>query len=40
MRQGAMKRFPYVIVYEVRDDVVYINSIFNTHQHPSKNTPA
>jgi hypothetical protein len=35
-RQSAVKRFPYVIVYEPEQKNVVIYSVFNTWQHPKK----
>lgn len=35
-RQSAVKRFPYVILYEPEQKNVVIYSVFNTWQHPKK----
>ena len=35
-RQSAVKRFPYVILYEPEQKKVVIYSVFNTWQHPKK----
>lgn len=35
-RRGIVKRFPYSIFYEVRDDIVYVHSIFQNSQDPEK----
>jgi ParE toxin of type II toxin-antitoxin system, parDE len=35
-RQTAMKKFPYVIVYEPERNSVIIYAVFNTWQHPKK----
>lgn len=35
-RQTAVKRFPYIIVYEPDQKNVVIYSVFNTWQHPKK----
>ena len=35
-RELALKRFPYVIIYEQTKEEIYIYSIFNTHQNPIK----
>ncbi len=35
-RQAAVKKFPYVVVYEPVQTVVVIYSIFNTWQNPKK----
>lgn len=34
-RQGSLRRFPYVVVYEVFDDVVVIFSVFMTSRDES-----
>jgi hypothetical protein len=35
-RQTAVKKFPYVILYEPESNNVVIYSVFNTWQHPKK----
>jgi hypothetical protein len=35
-RELALKRFPYVIVYEHTDSEIFVYSVFNTHQDPNK----
>lgn len=35
-RQTAVKKFPYVILYEPEQKNVVIYSVFNTWQHPKK----
>ncbi|QHI35188.1 hypothetical protein IMCC3317_05340 [Kordia antarctica] len=35
-RELALKRFPYVIIYEHIEDEIYIYSVFNTQQNPKK----
>ncbi len=35
-RQAAVKRFPYVILYEPEQKNVVIYAVFNTWQHPGK----
>lgn len=36
VRQGALHRFPYVVVYEVFEKEVIIYSVFMKHQDPTK----
>jgi hypothetical protein len=36
VRQGKMKRFPYVVTYEVLDGKIIIYSVFMAKQDPSK----
>lgn len=31
-----LNRFPFVIVYQVKNEIILVLSVFNTHQHPSK----
>lgn len=33
-REAFIKKFPYVIIYEVTEDVVIVYSVFNTHRNP------
>ena len=35
-RQAPLKRFPYLIIYQIIENKILIQSIFNTHQNPSK----
>ena len=35
-RQGRLNRFPYCVVYEVEDDVIYIYTVFMSAQDPAK----
>ena len=35
-RQTAVKKFPYVILYETEAENIIIYSVFNTWQHPNK----
>ena len=35
-RQAALKKFPYVVVYEYEEDVVIIYSVFHAKQNPGK----
>lgn len=35
-RFALLKRFPFLIVYSIEKDVVYINSIFHTSRNPNK----
>lgn len=34
-REAVIKRFPYLIVYEILEDKVIVYSVFNTWQDPS-----
>lgn len=36
VRQGRLKRFPYVVVYEIFDSTIVIYSVFMTKQDPAK----
>jgi plasmid stabilization system protein ParE len=36
IRQGKLKRFPYVVVYEIFDATIVIYSVFMTNQDPDK----
>jgi len=31
-----LNRFPFVIVYQVKNETILVLSVFNTHQNPSK----
>jgi mRNA-degrading endonuclease RelE of RelBE toxin-antitoxin system len=33
-REAFIKKFPYVIIYEVLEDEVIVYSVFNTHRNP------
>lgn len=35
-REMPLKRFPFVIIYELRSDKIIVFSVFNTHQNPDK----
>ena len=35
-RELALKRFPYIIIYEHTKSEVFVYSVFNTHQDPLK----
>ncbi|SDS25922.1 hypothetical protein SAMN05216503_2481 [Polaribacter sp. KT25b] len=35
-RELALKRFPYIIIYEFTNEEIYIYSVFNTYQDPIK----
>ena len=37
-REGIMKTFPYVVIYEVRDELIIISSVFPTKAHPGSKT--
>lgn len=36
VRQGKLKRFPYVVVYEVFEETIVIYSVFMAKQDPDK----
>ena len=36
LREAVVRRFPFVIVYEIFEKQVVVVSIFHTKQHPSK----
>lgn len=36
LRQTAVRKFPYIIVYEPESETIIIYSVFNTWQHPKK----
>lgn len=36
IRQGKIKRFPYDVIYEVKDDKILVYSIFMAKQDPNK----
>ena len=35
-RELPLKKFPFVIIYEIMDDEVFIHSVFHTSRSPSK----
>ena len=35
-RELPLKRFPFIVIYEVFDTSILIHSVFNTMQNPSK----
>lgn len=35
-RELPLKRFPFVIVYEIKENEIIIYSVFNTYQNPNK----
>lgn len=35
-RQAALKKFPYVVVYEIEAATIIVYSVFNARQHPGK----
>ncbi len=35
-RQAALKKFPYVVVYEHENDIVIVYSVFHAKQNPQK----
>ena len=36
VRQGKMERFPYVVVFEIFDELILVYSVFMTKQDPGK----
>ncbi|MBS1583580.1 MAG: type II toxin-antitoxin system RelE/ParE family toxin [Bacteroidetes bacterium] len=36
LRQAPLERFPYVIIYSVRQEMIEVVRVFNTKQHPAK----
>lgn len=36
VRSFVVDRFPYLILYVVKDKNIYVLSVFNTNQHPNK----
>jgi len=36
VRQGKIDRFPYVVVFEIFDEVIAVYSVFMTRQDPTK----
>lgn len=37
-REGIMKAFPYVVIYQVLDELIIISSVFPTKDDPGKKT--
>jgi len=35
-REAFIKRFPFLIIYEIKKDIVIVYSVFNTWQNPQK----
>ncbi len=35
-RQASLKRFPYIVLYEEKDDSLYIYNFIHAKQHPGK----
>jgi len=35
-REAFIKKFPYLIVFDIIDNKIIILSVFNTHQNPTK----
>lgn len=35
-REAYIQKFPYVIIYELKENEIVIFSVFNTHQNPTK----
>jgi len=35
-REAFIKRFPFMIIYEIEDDKIIVYSVFNTWQSPKK----
>ncbi|MGW1454488.1 type II toxin-antitoxin system RelE/ParE family toxin [Salegentibacter sp. UBA1130] len=35
-RQVPLKKFPFLIIYRIFKDQILIQSVFNTHQNPTK----
>ncbi|MDI1256719.1 MAG: hypothetical protein PSV16_11525 [Flavobacterium sp.] len=35
-RQTLLRKFPYLIIYELVEETVFIYKVFNTHQDPEK----
>jgi len=36
VRQGKMNRFPYLVVFEIFDELIVVYSLFMSKQNPSK----
>ena len=36
VRQGKMNRFPYVVVFEIFDELIVVYSLFMSKQNPNK----
>ena len=35
-REATLSIFPFIIIYEILDDIIIINAIFNTSKNPTK----
>lgn len=35
-REAKFNKFPYVVIYEIENDTVIINAVFNTSKNPGK----
>ena len=35
-RELPLRKFPFVIIYEIKNNEIIIYSVFNTHQNPDK----
>ena len=35
-REATVSVFPFVIIYEILDDIIIINAVFNTSKNPVK----
>lgn len=35
-REAVLKKFPYLLVYEILEKQIVIHSVFNTHRNPAK----
>jgi hypothetical protein len=38
IREAVVRRFPYVINYEIAEKIIIVSAIFHTKQNPSKKT--
>ena len=36
MRKLVIPKFPYVIIYEIEENNIFVYALFNTNQHPQK----
>ena len=34
VRYKVVNKFPYIILYRIKNDIVFVSRIFNTHQNP------
>jgi hypothetical protein len=39
IRDVKLRHFPYLVVYEIRDDNVIVYSVFNGYKNPNKKVP-